>query len=47
MEQYEQNQLIWARSKGHPWWPGIVITTQISQKIGSEYKVQFIGEFTQ
>lgn len=40
--QYSLNEVVWAKIKGFPWWPGIVISkltlTIIDKQIPSENK---------
>ncbi|CAD8119592.1 unnamed protein product [Paramecium sonneborni] len=38
----KKKQIVWARTKGHPWWPGII--TQVQD---GKYVVDFIGDDSQ
>lgn len=49
---FQDQELAWAKMKGFPWWPGIVISKKITDnRIGSngesEYRIDFIGENSQ
>ena len=56
-ERKNQNyKVVWAKVRGYPWWPGIVIFTQIESRRTRHSKskleesnilVRFIGETTQ
>ncbi|CAD8108348.1 unnamed protein product [Paramecium primaurelia] len=39
----KKKQIVWARTKGHPWWPGII--TQVFD--GNQYAINFIGDDSQ
>ncbi|CAD8044997.1 unnamed protein product [Paramecium primaurelia] len=39
----KKNQIVWARTKGHPWWPGTI--TQVFD--GNQYAINFIGDDSQ
>ncbi|CAD8179730.1 unnamed protein product [Paramecium octaurelia] len=45
---FKKKQIVWARTKGHPWWPGIVIfiyLIKITQVVdGNQYAINFIGD---
>ncbi|CAK65440.1 unnamed protein product (macronuclear) [Paramecium tetraurelia] len=47
----KKKQIVWARTKGHPWWPGIVIfiyLIKITQVFdGNQYAINFIGDDSQ
>lgn len=45
MENYQLNQLVWAKVKGYPWWPGIVV--RINKDRRDLYTIDFIGDTTQ
>ncbi|CAD8206051.1 unnamed protein product [Paramecium octaurelia] len=40
---FKKSQFVWARTKGHPWWPG-TITKVID---GNQYAINFIGDDSQ
>lgn len=47
--ELEPNQLVLAKLRGHPWWPGIVSSNQVRgfESSGARARVDFIGENTQ
>lgn len=50
IEKYEKGELVWAKIKGYPWWPSIVVESYNEiqndpQQI--ELLVNFIGENSQ
>ena len=45
MEDYKLNQLVWAKVKGFPWWPGTIV--EISKERKDLYTINFIGDNTQ
>jgi hypothetical protein len=45
MEIFADNEIVWAKVKGYPWWPAIVLSTFPSKQ--QKYLVNFIGDPTQ
>jgi PWWP domain. len=47
-ENFELDQVVWAKLKGFPWWPGVIreIIRNEKDKGKKEYMVFFLGEFT-
>ncbi len=47
-EDFEMDQVVWAKVKGFPWWPGVVREVIRSDKDlkKKEYMVFFLGEFS-
>lgn len=50
--EFQDQELVWAKMKSYPWWPGIVLTKQLTNtNVGRggeiEYRIDFIGENTQ
>ena len=31
MSAFNKNEIVWAKVKGHPWWPALVISSYLSQ----------------
>lgn len=38
LEEYEENEVVWAKINGYPWWPAYVI--DFLAKIGEIYPVE-------
>ena len=32
LQKYEKGELVWAKLKGSPWWPSIVVETYLDDK---------------
>lgn len=45
MQTFQENEVVWAKIKGYPWWPGII--EEEIKNIKSKFKVNFIGDKTQ
>ncbi|OMJ89028.1 hypothetical protein SteCoe_8846 [Stentor coeruleus] len=41
---FQDRELVWAKMKGFPWWPGIITDNKISQSNEVQYRIDFIGE---
>lgn len=42
---FEDNELVWAKTVGYPWWPGII--TAYPQETGDLcYKVEYLGSLS-
>ena len=42
----KQNDVVWAKIKGFPWWPGVISSISKSKEQSIEYLVNFQGDFT-
>jgi len=52
IEKYEKGELVWAKLKGYPWWPSVVVesyndNTDSNDPEKIELLVNFIGENSQ
>jgi hypothetical protein len=47
-ENFEMDQVVWAKVKGFSWWPGVVreIIRNEKENKKKEYLVYFLGEFS-
>lgn len=45
MEYISADEVVWAKVKGHPWWPAVVLSTNDCKH--KRYRVNFIGDATQ
>lgn len=42
----KQNDVVWAKIKGFPWWPGVISSISKSKDQNVESHVNFLGDFT-
>lgn len=45
MENFQIDEIVWAKVRGYPWWPGIIVS--INKDIKELYTINFIGDNTQ
>jgi hypothetical protein len=43
---FSQNEVVWAKIKGFPWWPGVIGSIGRSREHNYEYLVNFLGDFS-
>lgn len=44
MNRFSLNEVVWAKVKGYPWWPGLIFSGRNSK---DQYTVNFIGHHSQ
>ena len=42
----KQNDVVWAKIKGFPWWPGVIGSIGRSKDLSFDYLVNFLGDFS-
>jgi len=47
MTDFEPGDIVWAKVKGYPWWPGIVSKVDSQPPTPTVYEVTFIGDNSQ
>ena len=45
MAEFIINEIVWAKVKGYPWWPGII--AELSNKKNDLFTINFIGHNSQ
>lgn len=49
--QYEEEQVVWAKIRGYPWWPGVISKVEndclLISSDDAQFTIKFIGENTQ
>ena len=47
-ENYKEEEIVWAKLKGYPWWPAILLSIKKDMDIEEEkYRVVFLGNYIQ
>ena len=44
---FSKDEVVWAKLKGYPWWPAMVVEVYGSNQSETEILVNFIGENSQ